>query len=706
MQKRSDIQYLRALAVLVVIVFHLSERVLPYGFLGVDIFFVISGYVITRSVFLRQDAGAPFSIRSFFARRYLRLMPALFLNIGATLIAALILYPPEDLISVAMSAVYAVFGFSNIWFFTQTDYFAAPLETMPLLHTWSLGVEEQFYLGFAFVSALAFYLTRRVKHLFLYVWAGLSTCSLIFTFAGAGLASSLPIISNLDLNNADAAFRFFMLPARIYQFGLGIIGAYLVLHTSTIRKIPPLTAAVVWSACTVSALLLVLIGPVLLVSADVIALLVSITIAVAICAAEYTKLRIPLAHNLLHWIGDRSYSLYLVHWPIIVFAAFYVYRPFNGLDYAVLTILTFAAGALSHYLAERKRAPAGKPEFISQRKWRSYGVFAGIAILIPASLFIAGNDGLPFRMAEQPPSEYFIYDRAFSEEVTRIGEGPRREQSSFRVISPSGGNIAQRVLVLGDSHANHLRPMGEYFASTYGVEWTTLHYPGCPPIFGTYKIYGTETSGRADSADNCERHTARIETYVREHGAEYDYVILSARWNWMFDHDGFQDVDIRHDALVTAAAPDDHSIEASKQNFIDGLDRTIRAIRDTGARPILFTQPPVSRYPVAYCDQVPGFLFNAQAIQQRCSTGAYGEIMRRGAFVTDIARSGQTRSGAEFESLIATDFLCDETQQRCFYYKEGARLFDDDSHYNVNGSLYLARQWESMDSFPFRSLAR
>ncbi|OWK18930.1 hypothetical protein AJ88_46525 [Mesorhizobium amorphae CCBAU 01583] len=142
---RPDIDGLRAFAVSAVVLFHAGFSTLSGGYVGVDVFFVISGYLITKIVVERVRAGT-FSFSDFYARRARRLFPALFSTIFVTFVCAAFIQGPEDFRSFSGSAAMAILSLSNVYFWMQSGYFDAAATTKPLLHTWSLGVEEQFYL--------------------------------------------------------------------------------------------------------------------------------------------------------------------------------------------------------------------------------------------------------------------------------------------------------------------------------------------------------------------------------------------------------------------------------------------------------------------------------------------------------------------------------------------------------------------------------
>ena len=150
---RRDIDGLRAIAILPVLLFHAHAPGFSGGYVGVDIFFVISGFLIT-GIIAREVDEQRFSLVHFYERRFRRIMPALSLMILAVLAAACWLYLPGDIEGVPKSALAATLFASNLWFFTDTGYFAGGADVKPLLHTWSLAVEEQFYIGFPILLML------------------------------------------------------------------------------------------------------------------------------------------------------------------------------------------------------------------------------------------------------------------------------------------------------------------------------------------------------------------------------------------------------------------------------------------------------------------------------------------------------------------------------------------------------------------------
>lgn len=213
------IDALRAFAVLTVIVFHINHNYLPGGFVGVDIFFVISGFLITSHI-LKDVANGKFSLSSFYNRRIKRILPAAFSVIFVTLVAAQYFYLPEDAIKVSQSGIWSALSLSNVYFwkFQDTGYFASASYTLPLLHYWSLGVEEQFYV---FWPLVILFLYNKVKaKLFLFI--------IILTILVSALLAE-------QLLESHHSFIYYMLPSRSGELLVGALLAAL-LHYKIIEK--------------------------------------------------------------------------------------------------------------------------------------------------------------------------------------------------------------------------------------------------------------------------------------------------------------------------------------------------------------------------------------------------------------------------------------------------------------------------------------
>ncbi len=300
-QKTQRIQFidgLRGLAVLIILCFHLNPNLLKGGFVGVDIFFVISGFLITQ-IIANEIKDKNFSFARFYARRIRRIFPALFVMLSASAIAAIFLLGPSEFRAFFKDFRFASAQASNILFSKTVDYFALRHEASPLLHTWSLGVEEQFYFVWPFLLYFSYKFLGLKK---IYV-----TLTALF-FLSLGLSEYLLQTTPLH--------AFYLLHARAWELALGGIIA--------LRIIPPLTKAQHINLASLSGLILIILAVLLTdqkTFPGIWALLPCLGAGLIIYSAQQKTgiIHHALSNKALVWTGLISYSLYLWHWPLIIF---------------------------------------------------------------------------------------------------------------------------------------------------------------------------------------------------------------------------------------------------------------------------------------------------------------------------------------------------------------------------------------------------
>ena len=302
MKYRLDIDGLRAIAVTSVIVFHINATYLTGGFLGVDIFFVISGFLITGILYDGLKAKT-FSYAKFYERRLRRLYPALLTTLLLSCIAAAFLYDAEKMSDFGGSAIHAIFGLSNFFFYFNTSYFDVEASSRPLLHTWSLAVEEQFYV---FWPLLLFAIIRLPRSLRI---AALMLVVVASTAFGEYQART------------DISGAFYLLPSRVAELGIGGFAAVLKTEFDFLNKNKLPNAL----AILIHALSLATLGVCFwhydetFVFPGLLALPPSIATALLLLFPISGPVSWLLNNPVMRWFGLISYSTYLVHWPLLVF---------------------------------------------------------------------------------------------------------------------------------------------------------------------------------------------------------------------------------------------------------------------------------------------------------------------------------------------------------------------------------------------------
>lgn len=452
---RADIDGLRAVAVLAVVFYHLFDHAVPAGFLGVDIFFVISGYLIT-SILNREIEQGRFSILRFYERRVRRILPALIVVVAACLVVTLAFFLPFDLINFAHSLL-ATFAFvSNVYFWRDADYFAPEAITKPLLHTWSLGIEEQFYILFPWLLWLVAKNGGRSVAL---SFVGLVSAA-SFLLAGAALVYGKPLPA------------FYLLPTRAWELG---IGAALALS----RVEPPRGRLARELLASAGALLL--LGGCAFMQSDWLqpmpaAAPSSIGTALVIwTGCTNTLIKRLLSLRPIVFIGLISYSLYLWHWPFYVFAHYLLIREPSATESLVLLLASIAAAYLSWRFVECPFRDRGMP--IRRVLWITAG---GVASLCACAGLVLALGGLPHRFS------------AAAARFNRIAgtnyRCPVSSYLSFAGMYACGLNLPSRnpadseVVLLGNSHAQGYAPMVEPELEKRGLHGILVPAAGCLPV--------------------------------------------------------------------------------------------------------------------------------------------------------------------------------------------------------------------------------
>lgn len=507
-----EVDGLRALAVVAVVLYHLDPAWVPGGYVGVDVFFVISGFLITRIITDEHTRGE-FGFASFYLRRIRRIAPAALAMVLATLFAGSLLLLPEDLERLAASALWTVFQAANVffWLHLDTGYFAASSKEEPLLHAWSLGVEEQFYLLWPVLLALL--LSSRLRGRALLALLGLAAAA-SFWLAQASLETA-------------PKFAYYMLPARAGELLTGA-GLALALRRTGMRVLPARLAdvigaaglaAVLWAMAALSPTSafpgLRALPPVL----------GSAALILAACAGS-PLVRMVFAWRPMVWIGLLSYSLYLWHWPVLAYARYFFGEQPGGPVLAV-AVVVFALLAWASY--RWIETPA--------RHWDASGACqVGWLLIVPAVTvaLLAIGVRMPGGVAERiADSEVFLRSRAELErrvrpasdfrEVCQLSMHARRILDRPRcVFRPDAAGGEPRVLLWGDSHAAHYFGVIAEIAGHTGLSFRNAEHAACPPVFGG-------DYGRAQFHAGCRRFRPTIRRGIAE--GRFDAVIIGASWD-------------------------------------------------------------------------------------------------------------------------------------------------------------------------------
>lgn len=418
----SDVDGLRALAILSVIFYHVGYNWIPGGFVGVDVFFVISGYLITKNILFDVEYQN-FSFFDFYVRRARRLFPALFVTLIISFIFAYQLFSPVDLERFGQSLLYANMSISNFFFMSEAGYFDAESNLKPLLHTWSLSVEEQFYLVWPFLLVVLLKLKNKT-----FILAFLLFSAIISLYASYIYTESHPAMS------------FFMLPFRVFEFSIGALVIWIE-NFKFSRKY-------IYDLLTIIGIGLILYSVLFFTHSmsfpGYIALVPSIGAGLVIYASRFSMLGILFRNKVMVGIGLISYSLYLVHWPLIVFYRYWKFEEITSIDKILFIFASFILGYLLWKFIETpwrlSKADDSKTHFTF--------IVPSLMLLISFIAAITwGYKGFPTRFSQ----EFQFTKEEIAQERARYWKKGKTDLSYLK-----GEEGENTILFMGNSHGTDL----------------------------------------------------------------------------------------------------------------------------------------------------------------------------------------------------------------------------------------------------------
>ena len=526
MQYRNDIDGLRAVSVLLVILFHYYPSLVPGGFVGVDCFFVISGYLIT-GLLLKNLEERNASLVSFYERRIRRIVPALLATVLLTLVSGWVLLLPGDYRTTAYSGLAAIGAASNVYFLYNTGYFDQSSELMPLLHTWSLGVEEQFYIVWPLLLFALYRLRGRKRHIL-----------------RRGILVIIAVSFSFNLWQMGTAPKeaFFLPFGRAWELA---IGGLLVLlpHPSLPRVLRELIPALGLAVILVSGFWLNRASP----FPGLNALMPTLGTALVVYGGgQDTFAARLLSTPPFTGLGKISYSLYLVHWPVIVLWRHYatgysqglldIFNPLGAFkpiilpwtEASILLVASFALSVISYRFVEQPFRRLRRP------RWGIYGIAgAGSGCVALMALAIFYLNGVPQRI---PPEMVAITDvqemwawpcpQTVVLPVTPY-DNPSRNNSRLCGGGASWQEARGRAILWGDSHAEHLMPMLDWAGRLEETAFVLVD--PCPAILRKGNVERSRPEV-PNYTENCTKQRGSVLALLRER-ADIDTVLLSASWS-------------------------------------------------------------------------------------------------------------------------------------------------------------------------------
>ncbi len=628
-QYRPDIDGLRAIAVLIVVLFHADVGFFSGGYIGVDVFFVISGYLIT-SIIVKDLEANKFSMLNFWVRRIRRIIPALLTVIIFCLIIGWFLFLPNDYKGVGQQVFAQSFFSSNILFYLQSGYFDSANEVKPLLHTWSLAVEEQFYLLFPITLFLLWKYLKK-KHIPILI-----SLAVLISLA----------LSIYGVKNHPSA-TFYLLPTRAWELLIGSLLVFLPSHavrSSLFRNIIGMTG--------LSAIIL----PSFLYTTDtgfpgLAALPPCIGTALLIWLhqnnASYAQKLLSL--KAIVFLGLISYSLYLWHWPAIVFTKYYFYEGASHNALALAVLFSFIAAILSWKFIER---PFRNQQTIKLRNKAIYTLLGILIITAAGSFLLHTTKGAPNRLS---PNVLHLANAA-NDKNPKQAECNR---PSLEVIKKgrscqTNKNQEPSFILWGDSHADAIAPLFYELSEKHKTNGYVLTYDGCPPILGVGQ-------DKRNADFYCEDFNKEVFNFIKS--SNIKTVILVSAWgNWL-----------NNKKL--------HVILNNEGNIIQALRKTLEQLDDFNVH-LMHSVPTYKFDPPKYLAQK----FKKNKIIKD-NKYAYAKTYEETKHSVEAALITNKSNNIGF--IDPTDLLCQNGTQ-CQILSNNDILYYNGGHLSTKGALYLS----------------
>lgn len=639
---RPDIDGLRALAVLLVVIFHADLGAVKGGYIGVDVFFVISGFLIT-SLLLADLRNGTFELLSFWERRIRRILPALLVVTLFTLLAGWFIYLPKDYEILGQQAASQSVFSSNFLFYSLTGYFATGGSTKPLLHTWSLAVEEQYYLFFPFLIALLF---KFVRAKIVYILIALMVAS---------FAASVWAVARYP----DAAF--YLLPFRAWELLIGSLLAFVPVKEAARRG---------WlNEVLAFAGVIAIVAPGFLYTDEThfpgIAALAPCLGAAAIIftgGRGTTWVARALSKKPVVFTGLISYSLYLWHWPLLMFAEYIpLFQPRSGHRIA-LVLLSFVLAYLTwKYVEQPFRRKRFADDRHRERKMVYGGALAALAVMALAGFCIMQAKGVPSRWSPQSLQYAAGRDDRNPHSAGCVTMTPQMiANGDLCQTNPSRKKID--FIVWGDSFADAAGPVFYDLSKKYNKNGYYAARHSCGPLVGMYQ--------NASNSRTCHNfNDAIFETIKRE---KIKNVILISNWVAWFREKGLYYDDMSwHDAYKNR----------TPNLAIAGALHTIDMLRAMGVH-------------VTVVLGTPTLSFNAPLMlsydSEYVHKNSQGVTMPKKKYLKDRAKGVDSFVSLIRDQDIAIvdpiDLFC--PNEDCVSSKDGYALYHDSNHWTTKGAAF------------------
>lgn len=669
---RVDIDFLRGIAIFSVVLYHANVPGFSGGFLGVDVFFVLSGFLITR-ILLQEIVGGSFSIAEFWARRIRRILPALVLVLVSTFgLIKFLAVTSGSLTGTVESGQAAALFFSNLYFFhAAEDYFSVSHEQLPLLHTWSLSIEEQFYLFWPILLLLI------VKFGEVYKRSFLKTLGYVLIIIGS---ISFYYFYVQSTNKPMAAF--FLMPARAWELAIGAGLAYVERFQP---NLPLVTRRIIFIIGLSGLGLVIYDRGVFGVSTPIFAIISTLSAALMIISnlsQDIAGKRIyPISRPVI-FVGILSYSWYLWHWPLLSLSR--IYR-LGDRDFPLDIAICLLALILAWFTYTFVETPIRKKSiwFVSDLSKTYVTGFLLVTTAVSLGyLTVSVGDGRQLVATDIPPTQ-----RTCNQE----GEFQGLPKVTDCSVGAKNGPI--RVVVWGDSHASYLMPMVAEWAERHGSLVLHRTRSGCPPLV-SITSYSPALFHKSIDLHCAAFNRAVIEEITEMSKQGLVAVVLNARWPLYLAqptpnpretgiralveiHENVVGEDYIKTGIDVGVPP--YDMNTSIKLLQHGLENTLVKLEGLGLRVMIFSPIPELYYPANEC--------LARLEPSRC--GLTRERVDQRRVPVHNAINAVTEQHQNSLLVNVTDDICDG--DFCRAERDGIRIFNDEDHLTATFSAGYAK---------------
>ena len=655
---RPEIDGLRAFAVLPVILYHAGFKSFSGGYVGVDIFFVISGYLITN-IILQEISNNNFRLKNFWERRARRILPALFFIMLISIPFSLLFMMPNDVVQFFESLMSISIFSSNFYFMFKSGYFETTTQLKPLIHTWSLSIEEQYYFIFPIF--------------FVFAWKYFKSFTLPFLI--------IIFIFSLGLSHWASLYKphiaFYLMPTRAWELLLGVFCSYYFFYYNKNFISKNYINKKVKNALSFLGFVLIILS--ILIYSDTTpfpgfyALLPTIgTLLIIIFCDTKTFLYKFLCQKFFIGIGLISYSAYLWHQPLFSFLKYKNIPETNSLSLMIVILLTLPLSYLTYQFIEK---PFRNKKFLNTNKIFSLAVIFSIFFLV-IGYYGHKKEGFPNRLNSfqanlfKDATDTFINCKNKNLKNIHINE--------ICIVGNNKNDIDYAII--GDSHAQMMAPPIIKIGKSKGKRTAVMVKGGCPPIQDVLIARGNSKIGVCKDLADVQYE------FIKKNNIKI--VFLISRWSLYLDKKDFNNE--KNAYFIITKKNKTQSINYTRMNFIKYLNKSIKKYKDIGVRVVLIEQIPVQKInPVKNIINIDAK--NMKDIYEKNSVEkikSYQYLLYSNTLIKEIAKLNK------IESIDLSNNLCGN--YTCSLIKDNRLIYREQSHLNKYGALSLINRFEQI----------